>query len=395
MALFSYRAVTPKGQTVSGIIDADTMQEATEKLQVKELVLLGMEKASNRQKKSKLPQKDLIMLFHGLSRLIEAGLPLYEALLAMEEKFSRSDSGVLIIDLCDRIKSGSSLSQSLAKHPESFDLLICSMIANAEKSGSLSETLKEIAKLLSKQKALKKQIVSSLLYPSILLLFSFIVIGVLMFFVVPSLFELFEGRNLHPLTKFVISCSEFLNHRKIELFSFISILIGTFFFVFFNKSGRKKLYLIIFQLPFLKNIFAKSALIRFCRAFGSLLEGGVSYVEAVKLAASVMNHPALEKEIKEKSAALIEGKKLSDLFMESALLPPLLARMLSIAEKSGDMPKMLYYLSQIYEEELEKSLTQITSMLQPIMLLILGAIVGFVVLSVLLPLTDVSSFLGD
>ena len=134
-------------------------------------------------------------------------------------------------------------------------------------------------------------------------------------------------------------------------------------------------------------------MVRFCRTFGSLLEGGVSYVEAVKLAASVMNHPALEKEIKEKAASLIEGKKLSDLFMESILLPPLLARMLAIAEKSGDMPKMLYYLSKIYEEELEKLLSQITSMLQPIMLLILGGIVGFIVLSVLLPLTDVSSFI--
>jgi len=393
MPLFSYRALTPKGQTVSGIIDADTLQDATDKLQIKQLILIDMEKASKHQKKSKLSQKDLIMLFHGLSRLIEAGLPLYEALIALEEKFNRSDSGVLIVDLCDRIKSGSSLSQALAKHPESFDLLICSMVANAEKSGALSETLKEIADLLSKQKALKKQILSSLLYPSILLGFSFLVIGVLLFFVVPSLFELFEGRSLHPLTKFVLSCSQFLNSRKIELFSFVSILIGTFFFIFSNKKGRKRIFLFVFKLPFLKNIFAKTALVRFCRTFGSLLEGGVSYVEAVKLAASVTNHPALEKEIKEKATSLIEGRKLSDLFMESTLLPPLLARMLSIAEKSGDMPKMLYYLSKIYEEELEKLLSQITSMLQPIMLLILGAIVDFIVLSVLLPLTDVSSFI--
>ena len=394
MTLYYYQAMTEKGKMQKGIIDAFSVQDASDKLQGKSLLLIHITQAQEQSRQICLSLKERILFFGGISRLLRAGLPLYDALLVLEEKFVNSKSGALFTNLCERIKSGWALSEALANYPESFDLMVLSMIANAEKSGNLAETLEEIVALFSKQRTLKKQVLSSLMYPCILFVFSFFVMGVLLLYVVPSLFELFEGKKLHPLTLLVLQISRILNEYKIFIFGILIISCLFLGVVFIREKFRKKFFSYFFCLSFFNKIFMKTALIRFCRAFASLLEGGVSYIEAVKLAASVMNHPFLEKQIKGKAQELIEGKKLSDLFLQIPQMPSLLSRMVAIAEQSGEMSKMLYYLSQIYEEELEKTLAQITSLLQPVMLLLLGVLVGFVVLSVLLPLTDVSSFIG-
>ena len=171
---------------------------------------------------------------HSLSRLLEAGLPLYEALMALEEKFTSSRMRTVILDLLDQIKQGRAFSEALSFHKESFDILICSIIANAEKSGSLSSALKEIADLLSKQNNLKRQILGSLLYPGILFIFSVLVIGVLLFFIIPSLFSLFEGRTLHPLTRIVLACSKALCENQMLIFSSFLSSVFLVFLLFFS-----------------------------------------------------------------------------------------------------------------------------------------------------------------
>ena len=150
----------------------------------------------------------------------------------------------------------------------------------------------------------------------------------------------------------------------------------------------------LYSMPLIKDLFIKVAMIRFCRSFSTLLKGGVSFVEALKLSSKIMKHPHLEKEMQKTQAKIMEGKKLSDCLKESSYVPLLVTRMLSIAEEGGKMPNMLQHIAEIYEDELQRSLKRFTVMIQPIMLLFLGVIVGFIVLAVLLPLTDVGSFIS-
>ncbi len=392
MSLFQYIGFLEDGKKTSGLIDAGNVNDARILLDKKKIILLEIKEPS--KKEINLSKKELLCFTEELSKLNKAGLALYEALLALSEKYEKSRIEILILGICDKIKSGQSRSKAFSSYPKTFDIIYCSMIENAEKTGKLPEALDEISIILSKQSKLKKQMVATLTYPAILAIFCFVVLCSLFFFVIPSLFELFEGKSVHPLTKAVLAISKALCSIKFILLGLFILLIIMVVIFLLNRDLKKKAFGFLITLPLMKDLFIKIALIRFSRSFSTLLLGGESYLNAISLSAKVMNHPLLEKEIIGISERIKEGEALSKLFKESQYIPPLVPRMLAIAEEGGKMAEMLKHISEIYEDEIEKILAQITAILQPVILLILGVIVGFVVLSVLLPLTDVSSFIG-
>lgn len=395
MALYRYMAIDEKGKKQSNIIDAMSLSDAKQNISKMGLLLYSLEEVGKKDSKKGVNKKDIVNLTRELAKLLEAGLPLYESLLALEEKYQGQKMHYLVMDLAHQVKSGKPFSLALSSHAKSFDFLYCSMVANAEKSGNLTTTLMEISLFLKKQMDLKKKFLSSLLYPSMIGLFALVVLFFLLFFVIPSLFDLYEGRELHPFTQMVFSVSRVATTHKLHLFLLFFSLIGGVCGVMYSSKGKRFLRGIILTIPLIRPLMIKVALVRFCRSLSTLLEGGVSYVQAIELATDVMNHPLLEKELKEGKKRIIEGEKLSSLLSKSRYMPPLVGRLIAIAEEGGGMSQMLKHLSEIYEEEVEKTLYHITTILQPLLLLALGVVVGFVVLSVLLPLTDVSSFINS
>lgn len=385
MTLFKYEAFSEGGTKERGTLNSSSFEEAKTFLNKKGLTILSL-KEIKKGRTHKFKEKELLYFTQEISKLLKAGMALYEILLALEEKYKGHRMHLLISDLASRIKEGESLSKAMANHPNNFDLLFRSMVAGAEKTGALDKTLDEIASLIAKRLALKKEMTKAFLYPSILASFCLIVLTTLIFFIIPSLFELFEGRPLHPLTTFVFKVSKIANSMKIELlFSLLALVTTLFLF-------KKKVKRILLSFPFLKGIMAKNAVIKFCRSMAALLSGGVAYLEALKLAREVANHEILEKEIIKASKQVEEGHHLSELLKSSEVFPPLAARMLAIAEEGGNEAEILRHIANIYEDEMENKLAEISIVIQPLLLLILGVIIGFVVLSVLLPLTDVSSF---
>jgi general secretion pathway protein F/type IV pilus assembly protein PilC len=388
--IFKYKAFSFKGKKVIGYIASDSFDDAKIALKKEDLVVMAI--APLKLKKNIMNKRELLYFTEEMHKLLKASLPLYEALLAMEEKYRNTKIHPLILDICDKVKKGVTFSEALASHPTSFDIIYCSIIANAERSANLDKALEEIASFISKRLTLKKQVMSALLYPSILVAFSAVIVAALIFFIIPSLFELFEGRQLHPMTQFVLGVSHFAINAKAEialvlLFFKIATLAA---FTIRPIKIRVKKYLMNFIL--VRPFFLKAALIRFCRSFATLLKGGVPYETALDLATSVMAYPLLEADMQKAKKAVLEGKKLSDQLKISRHIPPLFSRMLSIGEESGNEAAMLQHLAIIYEDELEKNLTRFTTILQPVILLIMGLFVGLLVLSILLPLTDVSSF---
>lgn len=392
MPLFRYEALTEQGKKSRGTIDADTLQDAKQKLVRLKVAAIRISSVTEKEMRIRLSKREVLTLTREIARLLHAGLPLFEALSALEEKYRGQKFHSLLLDLCDRIRSGQAFSQALAKYPRSFDLLYTAMIANAEKTGRLEASLDELAQLLNRQLHIRKQITAALLYPALLTVFCLIVLSSLLFFVIPSLRELFDGRDLHPFTRLVFACSEFAcNAKGFLLFSLLaSFVFGSL--AWFLSSWKKKILSHLMRLPILKNLFTKIALVRFCRASASLLEGGLPLIAALSQARSVMHHPLLEPFIVGVEKEVAQGEPLSSSFAKNPLIPPLIPRMLAIAEQSGKLSFAMEQIAQIYEDELETTLTHFATLAQPALLLLLGAIIGFVLLSVLLPLTDVSSF---
>lgn len=389
MVLYKYSALSEEGKKISGIIDADNFDLATLRLNRQKLLLLDLKEYS---KKGRMLKTAVPLFTQELCRLLKAGLALYEALLILEEKYRGTKTHPLLLDILDSIKRGDKLSRAIEKEP-AFSPLYRSMVANAEKTGNLVDCLEELSTLLTRQEKLKKQIISSLTYPTLLLGFCFFVLFSLLYYVIPSLAELFVGKDLHPMTRFVLGLSYFATSNKTEILLTVTIIFTVTSVSFFFQSAKRRVVQLLLSLPFIKNLFLHMSIVRFSRALSSLLKGGVSFVKAVSLSKEVLTHPKLKREILRAESQIAEGGKFSEILKKSTSFPPLFSRLLAIAEESGKMDTMLSQIAMIYEEDVEKTLNRLTSVLQPMLLILLGVIVGFVLLSVLLPLTDVNSFM--
>jgi len=392
MPLFKYVAFV-KSKKEKKIIEAENFDSAKRKLFEKKIVVLTISPFYFDRKNFTISFKELLTFTNEIARLLNAKLLLHDLLFILKDKYHDSKMFPFILDICDQIKRGEKLSYIFSLYPKIFDILYCSMVENAEKSGNLSKTFDEIVSILKKKSKFKKKIISATLYPLILTVFCVTVIFILLFFVIPSLFELFDGKNLHPLTKSVLFISHFCIKIKSWLISFFIFICSLSIFSFFFSNFRKKIYNTIFYFPVVKIFMFKIAIIRFARSFSVLLSSGISYLEALRLSRRTVKNPILEKEIKIAEQKIIEGEKLSQAFKDSSKIPVVITRLLEIAEETAKTSSILYHIAEIYAEELEDKLSRFTALLQPVLLLILGVVVGIIVLSVLLPLTDVASFI--
>lgn len=395
MTLFRYRAVTPDGKTVQGVIDADSLSVAKERLRKQQVMVTDVSLMQTKQDQLGLPPPLLLSFTRELSQLLKAGLPLYESLTTIEEKYRRHRAHPLLLDLCDHLKEGTSLSTALKRYPATFDRIYLSMVQVAEQSGNLSPVFEQLAALITRQQKLKKQLISALAYPSFLALFCFCIVCALMFFVVPSMKELFEDRALHPVTAAVVGISNWANAHAVLLFTTLGMLLMGIFGTVRSRRGKLLLYRFCLKIPFVKTLLLHSALVRFCRALSMLLTGGVPLLNALALSRNVVKSPLIEESILQTEKKVAGGERLSAAFKGAPMIPPLVVRMLALSEETGRMGDAFCSLSDIYDEEMEKHLAQLSTYLQPALLMTLGAIVGLVVLSILLPLTDVSSFTAN
>ncbi|MBM3197891.1 MAG: type II secretion system F family protein [Chlamydiae bacterium] len=392
MPLFQYKSLTYNGKESKGIIDADSLLLAKERLRKQQILITEILPLRRKASDLRLPPLELIAFTRELSQLLRAGLPLHDSLQTIEEKQRGSKYHTLFADLCDQLSSGHSLSKALRRYPKTFSEVYLSLVHASEQTGSLASAFQQLYLLLSKQQKWKKQLVSTLTYPALLGVFCLLVTSCLFFFVVPSMEELFVGRELHPLTELVLCTSRFLNTHILALaITFVSLLLGACL-LGQHKAFRAGLGKKLLQTPLIKDLLLASSLTRFFRTMHMLVQGGVPFVEALGFAKYMVHNPALRELFIQAEQELVEGKKIASVFAASSLLPPLVIRMFHIGEESGSMNSLLQNLADIYEEDLEQDLSKLTTYLQPALLLFIGLVVGLVVLSILLPLTDVSSF---
>jgi general secretion pathway protein F len=393
MALYQYRGRCAFGKKKSGTVKAETIDLAKETLIKQKIYITQLVLITRHTKKTKLSKELLVHFTRELAQLLKAGLPLYESLLAIEDKYKSSSSHVLFLELCESVKQGKQLSSAIGMFPETFNRIYISMVASGEEMGGLGYVFSQLYDLIYRQEKLKKQMVSALIYPAFLLSFCLIVTSALFFFLIPSMQQLFEGRELHPMTQGVLQVSCFLRENAWVIASGLLISIVGLVLACSHPLCKDRMKALMLKVPFLRKMITQSVLARFTRALSVLLSSSVTLMEALNLSKQIMNQPQFEKIISCCEKTILQGGKFSAHLESEPLIPRLVVRMIAISEQSGNVAEMLKNIAEIYEQELDKSLLRFTTMLQPVMLVVLAIIVGVVILSILLPLTDVGSFL--
>ncbi len=392
MPLYYYRAINKNSKSHKGFIDAHSEEEAREKLRAFGVMVTEIRSKAYFGLNHKVSKEAVLLFTIQLSQLLHAGLPLYESLLTLEEQHRGEKLQHILLRICDKIKAGSSLSEAFNLFPESFNMLYRSMIAAGEQAGALEAVLDKLAVLYSRQLKIRKQLMGALLYPMILGAFCLLLIILLVTFIVPSLEMFFEGRQLKPFTQVVLVISYFLRQFWWIYMPILVALIGFLAIKLRTRKGKAFIESQLIRLPILGRLIIEISISRFVHTLGTLLDGGVNLVEGLELSKGTILSTALEEVVSRAREKIMQGSSLSVELAKSVLLPPIVIRMLSIGEESGSMSHTLEKLSDIYESKVEKTLTRLTTLASPIMLLIMGIVIGSIMLAVLLPLTDVSSF---
>ena len=394
MALYRYTALEKNGRSTIGMINADSLELAKKLLRKENILVIKLSSYTKKWRHLTISSELLMTFTRDLYTLLQAGLPLYSCLSTLEEKYRRSKLHPVFLNLCDQIKKGQNLSEALKSYPKIFNEVYLAMIKAGEESGLLDKSFMHLEQLIGQETTLKKNLVSAMIYPAFVTAFCSLLIFILLFFLIPSMSELFEDRTLHPMTQSILFLSHFLRAHAMAIFSSLFIFLSTLVLIFRHPKGKVKMKKLLLHIPVIKRIITEMILSRFFRVFSALFKEGITMISCMKLSKKVMKHPTFEAVISKVEAKVLEGGKMSEAFQTSPFIPILVVRMLAIAEESGRVAEIMSHLSGIYEQDVKRSLTRLTSLLQPIILLFLGVVVAIVVLSVLLPLTDVSSMLN-
>jgi general secretion pathway protein F len=391
MSLFQYSAIDRKGKKRKGVVDAMTDGEARQKLRGQGLMVSSLGPTRASWSSGGLSGEALVTTTVQLAQLLTAGVPIYEGLVILEEQERGGKSHPILLGLAEGIRGGSNLSEAMGNYPESFDSLYCTMVAAGEASGSLGPVLTRVAEMLKKRQKLQQQLLTALLYPAFLAGFCLIVIGVLLGYLVPSLEGIFEGRDVNAYTQAVIGVSHMVQDYGVYMLIAIFGLAGALFWQMQKPGVRRFFESVWLRTPVLKTFVIAGALARFGRTMETLQEGGVALVDALPMGSGVMRNHRLSELVDDARRQIVQGGTLSQELKKSPLMPKIVSSMIAIGEETGSLPVMWKNIADMYEDEVEKASARLTALAQPIILIVMGFIVGAVLLSVLLPLTDISA----
>jgi len=396
MNTFSYQARDASGKIVSGIQDALNEDNAVTSLMSRGLMVLSLQQkaaVSNRgQKKNwSVKETDLVLFTRQLSTMIEAGISLVQAMTALYDQCDPKRQRALryiISDVTTRVQGGETFNESIAKHPRVFDRLFVSMVKAGECGGLLAEILDRLAGFLEASARLRKKVKSAMTYPVIVICIAFSITVFLLVKVVPIFGEIFKdfGAKLPAPTQFLIDVSDFMRN---EWYFIILICGGTFFGIrTFLRSTRGKQIADRWKLklPIFGPLMHKICMSRFSRTFAQLIRSGVPILEVLDIVGGASGNHVVETSIKGVSEDVERGDNLSVALSKKSIFPPMMLRMVSAGEATGKIDTMLEKMADFWDEEIEAMLDALTSLIEPLLIVFLGVIVGGIVIAMFLPI---------
>jgi len=399
MALFKYRAKNKKGQTIEGLIEAPDKKMAAETLLNRDLFLVYLreKKKSSFWEKfrlfSKVKTKDIVLFARQLSVMISATVPVVRSLRILAKQTKNPSFRKIIIEIADDVDGGEKLSDSLAKYPHIFNNFFVSMVKTGETTGQLDSALAYLADQKERDYELKSKIKGMTVYP-IFVITALIIVGIIaMVFVLPNLLEVVKETKAElPLaTKILIWTSDTLVHWGwVFLLIIIALII---FLVYYNKTkeGKYRLDLFKLKMPILGGLFQRIYLVRVTRSMATLVDGGVPLVYALAVISEVVGNEVYRNLLLRAKKRVEDGHLLSDVFLESKVVPAMLSQTIYIGEESGRLSEVLKKISAFYSREIERTLNTLISLMEPIVIVILGIGVGIMVAAIILPMYNLAS----
>lgn len=403
---YSYTAGNADGKTTQGLIESSTKEAAIASLHKQGLHPIIVKPAGSktsglaRFKRKKVRLRELVVFSRQLSTMVSAGVPLNRALATLQTQadtpYFRSVIGAIGKD----VQAGTSLGESFSKHPNVFSEVYINMIKAGEAGGILDEILKRLADQVEQESSMKKKIKSAMTYPIVILSITIVAFFGIMIFVIPKIGKIMTDlggpdAQLPVYTRAMLSASDFL--RSYAPFIIVAVAIIVYFIRRYIKTpkGKYKLHETLLRIPVINTIIIKVAVARFARTFASLMTAGVGVLDALEVTGGAIGNKVIEKELKEAAKEVKNGKQLSEPLSQSKHFPPIVGQMLAVGEETGQMDTILIKVADFYEEEVTAVIDGLSSIIEPLMIIVLGSIVGLIAASVMGPIANLSKNIGS
>ena len=400
MATFAFSGRTRAGQTINGERAADSMDAAVAALRRDQILVTQItpakEKAAGKAKGPKdkaVAAKNLAIFTRQFSVMIDAGLPLVQCLEILGNQEEDKNFAAVILATRGEVESGATLADAMRKHPKTFDSLFTNMIAAGEAGGILDTILKRLAVYIEKAVKLKGQVKSAMIYPIAVILIAAVVVGVILWKVIPTFANLFAGLGAElPLpTRVVIALSN--NLVRFGPFLIVGLVAAGWGFKSYygTTGGRRAIDAITLKLPVLGILMRKIAVARFCRTLSTLLASGVSILEALDITARTSGNAVIEQAILTTRKSIERGETIAAPLKETNVFPSMVVQMIGVGEATGALDTMLGKIAEFYEEEVDVAVAGLLTLLEPIMIALLGGVVGGIVIAMYMPIFDLIS----
>lgn len=406
MKLFVYTAKGSDGSQVKGKIEAPDKSHAIRMLKEKELFILSLDEKgtmtsgglmANRSimSRRRIRSEDLMIFTRELSTMISAGFPLLTSIEILREDLHNPDVEDVLIRLASNLKEGQSLSASLEQYPDVFPKLYINLVKAGEASGELERILQSLAQYLEISERIRRKIQASMVYPVILIITSIIIVGAFVLYAIPKfkkIYDIFDSK-MPVLTKMFLDASSYLQHNiVIFLVVFAAAYAGLRFYMR-TPAGKRRCDRLKLTFPYFNEIYRRIVIARFSRTLALLYSSGVPLLEAFSLVANVSDNVIIVETITNTASSVQEGESITAPLKKSGLFPSMALHMIDIGEKSGTLDKMLIKIADLYDFQVENWLSSLTTMLEPVLIMFLGLLIGFFVLIMALPIMTLPTVL--
>lgn len=408
MAYFTYRAKDRQGQLISGTLEAESRGAVVSRLQLMgyfPLEIGGGEPASDKSLGGAIQQlrtgqrigsRELTMFYRQMSDLVGAGVPLVKALGIVKGQCAHEGLKKLLSKIDQDVQAGDTFAKAMERHPRTFTKLTTAMVHAGETGGLLEETLARIADFAEAEEELKGKIKSALAYPLIMMTAGAGAIGVLLVFVIPRIVSIFDELNqtLPLMTRVLLGMSGFLGSYW---YIALGAMIGAYFLFqryHATETGGLQIDRAYLKMPVLGEVVLKREIALFTRTLGSLLRNGVPILQALDIASEVLTNRAVRHDIEKVPEGITQGGGMAGTLRQSDFFPPVVTNMIAIGEETGNLPGVMLKVAATYEAQVDRSVKMLTSIIEPIIILVMGLFVGFVVIAMLLPIFELDPTAG-
>jgi type IV pilus assembly protein PilC len=398
MPQFTYTARAINGELKSATIDAPSRDDVIKQLrQLKLNVVKIDEGTANRKKRGgSIKMRDVVIFTRQFSTMINAGLPLVQALDILAQQSENPALKDVTRQVVFDVESGNTLADAMRKHPKAFSELYVNMVAAGEAGGILDTILMRLAVFMEKNDALVRKVKGAMIYPGVIVTVAAIAITVLLIFVIPTFQTMFASANIAlPLpTRIVIGLSHALkSYWYIVLGSIIATVVAIKRY-YRTQNGKLTIDRLLLKLPVLGDVLRKSAVSRFTRTLGTLISSGVSILDGLEITAKTSGNRVIQDAIMESRASIAGGDTIAAPLKKSAVFPPMVISMIAVGEQTGGLDEMLTKIADFYDEEVDAAVSGLLALMEPVMIVFLGVVVGGMVVAMYLPIFDMVNAAG-